>query len=250
MSELKCRSGCGGGGDVAVMEVARSMDSSGSGKRRKVGSGELRLSPSKSVVMKGCESEDGVDTSEMLSDDSVKKKKEELSGSNADEISFCSGEIPASCCSSDGSITEKLKCADLEEISGIETIVRGNSDRRDSLQLQVKPNILSPNSMATFFTKPETEFKAESGELESFTTEKPPAQTPPPPEKTPPAAELEEFFAAAEKDLQKDQNRFKDKYNYDIVNDVPLKGRFEWVPLKAKVMKDETEKEGEEEDDE
>ncbi|XP_011092584.1 cyclin-dependent kinase inhibitor 7 [Sesamum indicum] len=46
--------------------------------------------------------------------------------------------------------------------------------------------------------------------------------------KTPPAAELEEFFAAAEKYEQK---RFAEKYNYDIVKDVPLEGRYQWVRL-------------------
>ncbi|KAL0387014.1 UNVERIFIED_CONTAM: Cyclin-dependent kinase inhibitor 7 [Sesamum radiatum] len=46
--------------------------------------------------------------------------------------------------------------------------------------------------------------------------------------KTPPAAELEEFFAAAEK---YDQKRFAEKYNYDIVKDVPLDGRYQWVRL-------------------
>lgn len=47
--------------------------------------------------------------------------------------------------------------------------------------------------------------------------------------KMPTEAELDEFFAAAEKDLQK---QFIDKYNYDIVKDEPLKGRYEWIPLK------------------
>ncbi|KAK6120973.1 hypothetical protein DH2020_045283 [Rehmannia glutinosa] len=46
--------------------------------------------------------------------------------------------------------------------------------------------------------------------------------------KTPPAAELEEFFAEAEKYVQK---RFAEKYNYDIVKDVPLEGRYQWVRL-------------------
>ncbi|MFS7978743.1 putative cyclin-dependent kinase inhibitor [Helianthus anomalus] len=41
-------------------------------------------------------------------------------------------------------------------------------------------------------------------------------------------AEIEEFFASAEKERQK---RFKDKYNYDIVKDTPLEGRFEWIQL-------------------
>ncbi|KAK4424188.1 Cyclin-dependent kinase inhibitor 7 [Sesamum alatum] len=46
--------------------------------------------------------------------------------------------------------------------------------------------------------------------------------------KTPSATELEEFFAAAEKYQQK---RFAEKYNYDIVKDVPLDGRYQWVRL-------------------
>ncbi|GJV89098.1 cyclin-dependent kinase inhibitor 7-like protein [Tanacetum coccineum] len=40
---------------------------------------------------------------------------------------------------------------------------------------------------------------------------------------SPPAAEIDAFFATAENDLHK---RFKERYNFDIVNDVPLKGRF------------------------
>ncbi|MFS8016978.1 putative cyclin-dependent kinase inhibitor [Helianthus anomalus] len=47
--------------------------------------------------------------------------------------------------------------------------------------------------------------------------------------RTVPAAEIEEFFASAEKERQK---RFKDRYNYDIVKDTPLEGRFEWTQLK------------------
>lgn len=45
---------------------------------------------------------------------------------------------------------------------------------------------------------------------------------------TPPTAEIEEFFSAAERDQAL---RFADKYNYDVINDVPLNGRFRWVPI-------------------
>ncbi|KAL2512169.1 putative cyclin-dependent kinase inhibitor 7 [Abeliophyllum distichum] len=45
----------------------------------------------------------------------------------------------------------------------------------------------------------------------------------------PSAAELEEFFEAAEKYEQK---RFAEKYNYDIVKDLPLEGKYQWVRLK------------------
>ncbi|XP_073298345.1 cyclin-dependent kinase inhibitor 6-like [Primulina huaijiensis] len=41
--------------------------------------------------------------------------------------------------------------------------------------------------------------------------------------------DLEEFFSSAEKNLQK---QFIDKYNYDVVKDEPLEGRFEWVQIK------------------
>nr|GMD22163.1 cyclin-dependent kinase inhibitor 3-like [Ipomoea batatas] len=42
----------------------------------------------------------------------------------------------------------------------------------------------------------------------------------------PSAEEIDEFFAYAE---QQQQRRFIEKYNFDIVNDLPLPGRYEWV---------------------
>ncbi|KAI9123801.1 hypothetical protein K1719_005101 [Acacia pycnantha] len=44
----------------------------------------------------------------------------------------------------------------------------------------------------------------------------------------PPKEEIEEFFAMAEK---YEQERFAEKYNYDIAKDVPLDGRYQWVRL-------------------
>ncbi|KAH9614713.1 hypothetical protein KSS87_014168 [Heliosperma pusillum] len=41
--------------------------------------------------------------------------------------------------------------------------------------------------------------------------------------------EIEEFFSSTEKDLHK---CFSDKYNFDVVKDVPLEGRYEWVEIK------------------
>lgn len=38
--------------------------------------------------------------------------------------------------------------------------------------------------------------------------------------------EMEEFFACAE---QQQQRLFMEKYNFDVVNDIPLPGRYEWV---------------------
>ncbi|XP_028765819.1 cyclin-dependent kinase inhibitor 7-like [Neltuma alba] len=43
-----------------------------------------------------------------------------------------------------------------------------------------------------------------------------------------PKEEIEEFFAMAEK---YEQERFAEKYNYDIAKDMPLDGRYQWVRL-------------------
>ncbi|KAJ9562254.1 hypothetical protein OSB04_007414 [Centaurea solstitialis] len=211
----KCSKRCSGGpggGEVALMEVNSQSNSGSSAKRRKVkvgNNGELRFSSSKSTrIVEACEGEeeDVFDVSRNSGDDSSDPCRS-------------SGEVPASCCSSNGSITEEIKCSDLEERVEVETTVRFNSDRREST--------------------PTSELKEESGELESSsTTESKPSSAlidhsrrpiAIPPEKTPPAAEIEEFFASAENNLHES---FKDKYNFDIVNDVPMKGRFEWIQLK------------------
>ncbi|KAA8550636.1 hypothetical protein F0562_002320 [Nyssa sinensis] len=42
----------------------------------------------------------------------------------------------------------------------------------------------------------------------------------------PTAHEMEEFFTCAE---QHEQRLFIEKYNFDVVNDLPLPGRYEWV---------------------
>ncbi|KAG1330726.1 cyclin-dependent kinase inhibitor 1 [Cocos nucifera] len=47
-------------------------------------------------------------------------------------------------------------------------------------------------------------------------------------EMMPSEAEIEEFFAAAERDQWQ---RFSAKYNYDIVNDAPSEGRYEWFRI-------------------
>ncbi|XP_009135618.1 cyclin-dependent kinase inhibitor 6 [Brassica rapa] len=47
--------------------------------------------------------------------------------------------------------------------------------------------------------------------------------------KSPTPGEIEEFLSELE---SKDQKRFMDKYNFDIVNDKPLQGRYKWDRLK------------------
>ncbi|TVU00591.1 hypothetical protein EJB05_53980 [Eragrostis curvula] len=46
--------------------------------------------------------------------------------------------------------------------------------------------------------------------------------------RSPPEEQVEAFFAAAESDLAR---RFAAKYNYDVVKDAPMDGRYEWVRL-------------------
>ncbi|KAB2061629.1 hypothetical protein ES319_A10G098400v1 [Gossypium barbadense] len=48
-------------------------------------------------------------------------------------------------------------------------------------------------------------------------------------EKMPTEAELEEFFVVAEEKLR---NQFAEKYNYDILKDQLVEGRYEWARLK------------------
>ncbi|KAL6507425.1 hypothetical protein OROGR_023620 [Orobanche gracilis] len=53
-------------------------------------------------------------------------------------------------------------------------------------------------------------------------------------EKMPSEAEVEEFFDAAEKNLQ---IKFTEKYNYDIVKDKPLEGRYEWAQVQLSPLR-------------
>ncbi|GMJ05604.1 hypothetical protein HRI_004229600 [Hibiscus trionum] len=67
-------------------------------------------------------------------------------------------------------------------------------------------------------TTPTIEPIGDSEETASPHRKKPPSQV-----------EIDEFFAVAEK---YEQVRFAEKYNYDIVKDVPLDGRYQWIRLK------------------
>ncbi|CAN7011400.1 hypothetical protein IGI04_012068 [Brassica rapa subsp. trilocularis] len=47
--------------------------------------------------------------------------------------------------------------------------------------------------------------------------------------KSPTPGEIDEFLSELE---NKDQKRFMDKYNFDVVNDKPLQGRYKWDRVK------------------
>ncbi|XVE82775.1 hypothetical protein DITRI_Ditri16bG0032800 [Diplodiscus trichospermus] len=119
-----------------------------------------------------------------------------------------------SCCSSNigSSVKRIIELPDLEDESiEVETSTHFSSrERREptpSSELRAEPEDLDSTSRPS-----------EANSRRRSTVEKMPTE-----------AELEEFFAVAEKKLQK---RFAEKYNYDIVKDEPLEGRYEWVRLK------------------
>ncbi|XP_022752103.1 cyclin-dependent kinase inhibitor 7-like isoform X2 [Durio zibethinus] len=119
-----------------------------------------------------------------------------------------------SCCSSNiGSSSKRIiELPDLEDESiEVETSTHFSSRERREL-------------------KPSSELRAEAEDLDS--TSRPSeanSRRVSTAENKPTEAELEEFFDVAEKKLQK---QFAEKYNYDIVKDEPLEGRYEWVRLK------------------
>ncbi|KAI3789334.1 hypothetical protein L2E82_02127 [Cichorium intybus] len=106
-------------------------------------------------------------------------------------------------------------------------------DLKAELRFQTETS-MSSNDGSSRETSSSSEICVDSEEMESSSTlKKKPAATsrrkPVTVSNCPPAAEIDEFFYLAEK---KEQKRFADKYNYDIVNDATMEGRYHWVRLK------------------
>ncbi|KAH6796866.1 hypothetical protein C2S52_021420 [Perilla frutescens var. hirtella] len=128
----------------------------------------------------------------------------------------------ASCCSSNGSselAKEASKFVDLEDNEAtLEFLITSAADSLDCGERRE--------------TTPLRVAEAESGELESTAR---PRETDPRRRsasvKMPSEAELDEFFSTAEKSLQQ---KFIYKYNYDIVKDQPVEGRYEWVEIQLR----------------
>lgn len=182
---------------VGVRTRARALSMAAAAKRRKVSGVESKLSATSLIQLRS-------------------GRRAVVQGNSASPAaSGHSDRATASCCSSNASsdvANESVKIVDLETASSeIETSTSNlsNRGRRE--------------------TTPSSEIQEESGELES---------TARPTEANahrrslagamPSEIELEEFFVAAEKKLQK---KFTEKYNYDIAKDVPLEGRYEWIQL-------------------
>ncbi|TKY55719.1 Cyclin-dependent kinase inhibitor 7 [Spatholobus suberectus] len=132
----------------------------------------------------------------------------------------CSGESPASCCSGNGSFDENriIEFSDLEvESAQVETSTCNCGERQIRREMSLSSELRITNSQEVDSAQNKPIMQTKSRCVLST------------PQKMPTESELEDFFAAAEKDIQK---RFSDKYNYDIVKDVPLEGRYEWAKLK------------------
>ncbi|KAI4327464.1 hypothetical protein L6164_019923 [Bauhinia variegata] len=189
-----------------AMASASSNGIASTPKRRKINDEQLKFSSSSFVQLKS--TSPAVIKPESTSVPAAAEAEERCSSPSSDEF-------PASCCSSNGSIElceERIKFEDLEvESAQVETSTCNSSDERREM---CPPSELRTNSQEVESTE-----KATEANSRRTTTEN----------KMPTESELEEFFGAAEKEIQK---RFVDKYNYDIVKDVALEGRYEWVRLK------------------
>ncbi|KAF5451331.1 hypothetical protein F2P56_026447 [Juglans regia] len=211
----KCRPGIA---DIAVMVVAQvgvrararaapASSATTTTKRRKLDAQELKFSQSSSSSFVQLRNR----RSPVISPESTEEGR--CSSPSSDH------HVATSCCSSNGSSSllpeeERIEFVDLQDGSSeVETSTYNFCRERRE-------------------TTPSSEPRAESANLES--TARPTEANSRPrsrveKRKMPTESEIEEFFADAEKDLQK---RFVEKYNYDVFNDVPLEGRYEWVRLK------------------
>ncbi|XP_019228131.1 PREDICTED: cyclin-dependent kinase inhibitor 7-like isoform X2 [Nicotiana attenuata] len=158
-------------------------------KKRKMCDGDLEMSPTVACVRS--HSEDILVAQESLvtptSELSSPKENAALSSNFDDAL--------ASCCASNGS----SKSLDLEE----ETVEIATSKSKES-SIKAELRQMEPTTRAHH---PKSRRR--------LTAEKMPSET-----------DLEEFFAAAEKDILK---RFTKKYNFDFVKEDPLEGHYEWV---------------------
>ncbi|XP_022952767.1 cyclin-dependent kinase inhibitor 7 isoform X3 [Cucurbita moschata] len=196
---------------VAVMTAANNAGCMS--KRRRISGSPERLRPSASRSDLGdrCLWLENATTS--LSRLEKKNSLDIVAGGEM-RYGFSEDQFPVSCSSSDdcGKATVE-KFEDLElQTKSFETVesIPVNDIEREST--------------------PTSNLHGDSDEMDSpatnFLTDK---QKPPDRPKTPPISEIEDFFAEAEKYEQK---RFSEKYNFDIVMDVPLEGRYQWIRLK------------------
>ncbi|WOG93098.1 hypothetical protein DCAR_0312379 [Daucus carota subsp. sativus] len=190
---------------VRAEALDMSEDRPGKLKRRKVGSGELAMSSSLTHELNNIRKNSTA--SDSLGDG--------IAANNESLYPNFGSHGGASCCSSNGS--DK---ASFDTFDSTDMVERGGTEASSS----TKYNSSERGEETTLKLKArETPLQRESTFKTSFqrlvTTEK----------FMPSEAQLEEFFAVAERGLR---NQFADKYNYDISKDEPMVGRYEWLLLK------------------
>ncbi|KAL7141372.1 hypothetical protein ABFS83_08G048600 [Erythranthe nasuta] len=217
---------CKESGEAAVME--KPVDNTASsaaagGRKRKTALGESELSKS-SIQLKTRR------LSLTLSTPDNSASPARSWNSTCESVN--SGRVLASRCSSSRPISELAK-----EISGFVDL---EVQQQNEASVEFFPISAAENSVDIIRDRRETtptpssddDVQSESGELESTAG---PRETNSGRRSTaakmPTEAELEDFFTAAENNLQK---QFIDKYNYDIVKDEPMEGRYEWVQIQLK----------------
>ncbi|GMN30080.1 hypothetical protein TIFTF001_002682 [Ficus carica] len=139
-------------------------------------------------------------------------------------------DVQASCCSSNGS--SEIADGDNDDQKRIGFVDLEDVDDGDGESAEVETSTYNSCRERRREMTPSSKLREESDDVESAAarqTVEDSHRRSVVAEKMPSELELEEFFAAAEKDIQK---RFAEKYNYDIVKDTPLEGRYEWVRIK------------------
>ncbi|KAJ6671251.1 CYCLIN-DEPENDENT KINASE INHIBITOR [Salix viminalis] len=132
------------------------------------------------------------------------------------------GDSPVSCCSSNESIKvvkDSLRFIDLEVNLQFKTENAKSSETESSTCIDRKfSRETTPSSEFHGIYPPASMEKKENSHRRKSPAVKMPSQ-----------AEIDAFFAGAEKEEQK---RFAEKYNYDVVKDLPVEGRYQWICLK------------------
>ncbi|KAK4840341.1 hypothetical protein QYF36_006253 [Acer negundo] len=132
------------------------------------------------------------------------------------EISGCvdhHDRASTSCCS--GS-SERIQFVDLEEDTSVEVETSTYYSCRERREATSSSSEVGAESESEELDS--TAKKSEANSLPRSTVEKMPTDV-----------EIEQFFVKAENQLQKE---FAEKYNFDIVKEDPMEGRYEWIRLK------------------
>ncbi|VVA09518.1 PREDICTED: cyclin-dependent kinase [Prunus dulcis] len=198
------------------MEVARVATSATAKKKRKVNTnGESVELPSSYAQLKKPRLLVVSGASKIAAAEGVREADEDVSTSD---------HVETSCCSSNGS-SELVHDGDIKFVDlKVNDLIEKESEQVGSWKYnssRERREMTAPTSGL--------QAEAEFEEVESTVTVRP-KDTDSRRRSAPPIeSELEEFFAAAEKNIQK---QFMERYNYDIAKDEPMEGRYEWVRLK------------------